>query len=106
MDKQARLALLKFRASSLKGAVSNSIDLFRPAPSARHSLGLGGGVIFRSVSSEKEEGLPADFVATPVLETDPIISPEMDREVAATARSWADFELTVLSESSKLLLTA
>lgn len=106
MDKQTRLALLKSRASSLKSVVSDSINTFRPIPSARHSLGLGGGVVFKANPiAEKEEGLAADFAAAPIpeIQSDLIA---LDKESASFIEAWTKFELTALSESSKLLLMA
>lgn len=101
MDKQTRLALLKSRASSLKSVVSDSINLFRPVPSARHSLGLGGGVVFKANPMvEKEEGLAAPI---PEIQSDLIA---LDKESASFIEAWTKFELTALSESSKLLLMA
>lgn len=61
-------------------------------------------VINVQVTDEGDEPLPPDFVPAPVEPYKGYIDKTIDSEIGEFARNWAEFELMVKREASKLLL--
>lgn len=61
-------------------------------------------VINVQVTNEGDESLPPDFVPAPVEPYKGYIDKTIDSEIGEFARNWAEFELMVKREASKLLL--